>query len=200
MKKKIANILNDYFSQVFTKEDTDNMPDMSTCSYPILNNFSITEAEVLKGLGALKINKSPGPDEILPIVLKEMKEVIYKPLTKIMQQSLDTGVVPTDWKIANVIPIHKKGDKTEPGNYRPISLTSIICKLMETIIRSKMENYLYGNNILGDSQHGFRKGRSCLTNLLDFFEDATSTMDNCKAYDTVYLDFQKAFDKVLHKT
>ncbi|MGH0148426.1 UNVERIFIED_CONTAM: hypothetical protein FKN15_017720 [Acipenser sinensis] len=101
-----------------------------------------------------------------------MKEVIYKPLTKIMQQSLDTGVVPTDWKIANVIPIHKKGDKTEPGNYRPISLTSIICKLMETIIRSKMENYLYGNNILGDSQHGFRKGRSCLTNLLDFFEDA----------------------------
>ena len=198
-EKKVANILNDYFSQVFTKEDMDNMPDMSTCSYPILNNFSITEAEVLKGLGALKINKSPGPDEILPIVLKEMKEVIYKPLTKIMQQSLDTGVVPTDWKIANVIPIHKKGDKTEPGNYRPISLTSIICKLMETIIRSKMENYLYGNNILGDSQHGFRKGRSCLTNLLDFFEDATLTMDNCKAYDMVYLDFQKAFDKVPHK-
>ncbi|MGH0165001.1 UNVERIFIED_CONTAM: hypothetical protein FKN15_076607, partial [Acipenser sinensis] len=143
--------------------------------------------------------KSPGPDEILPIVLKEMKEVIYKPLTKIMQQSLDTGVVPTDWKIANVIPIHKKGDKTEPGNYRPISLTSIICKLMETIIRSKMENYLYGNNILGDSQHGFRKGRSCLTNLLDFFEDATLKTDNCKAYDMVYLDFQKAFDKVPHK-
>ena len=129
-----------------------------------------------------------------------MKEVIYKPLTKIMQQSLDTGVVPTDWKIANVIPIHKKGDKTKPGNYRPISLTSIICKLMETIIRSKMENYLYGNNILGDSQHGFRKGRSCLTNLLDFFEDATLKMDNCKAYDMVYLDFQKAFDKVPHKT
>ena len=71
------------------------MPHMLTCSYPILNNFSITEAEVLKGLGALKINKSPGPDEILPIVLKEMKEVIYKLLTKIMQQSLDTGVVPT---------------------------------------------------------------------------------------------------------
>ncbi|MGH0123268.1 UNVERIFIED_CONTAM: hypothetical protein FKN15_021008, partial [Acipenser sinensis] len=198
-RKKIANILNDYFSQVFTKEDMDYMPDMSTCSYPILNKFSITEAEVLKGLGALKINKSPGPDEILPIVLKEMKEVIYKPLTKIMQQSLDTGVVPTDWKIANVIPIHKKGDKTEPGNYRPISLTSIICKLMETIIRSKMENYLYGNNILGDSQHGFRKGRSCLTNLLDFFEDATLKTDNCKAYDMVYLDFQKAFDKVPHK-
>ena len=85
-----------------------------------------------------------------------------------MQQSLDTGVVLTDSRIANVIPIHKKGDKTEPGNYRPISLTSIICKLMETIIRSKIENYLYGNNILGDSQHGFRKGRSCLTNLLDF--------------------------------
>ncbi len=108
-----------------------------------------------------------------------------------MQQSLETvPTVPTDCRIANVIPIHKKGDKTEPGNYRPISLTSIICKLMETIIRSKMENFLYGNSILGDSQHGFRKGRSCLTNLLDFFEDA-STVDNCKAYDMVYLDFQK---------
>ena len=116
-----------------------------------------------------------------------------------MQQSHDTGVVPTDWRIANVIPIHKKEDKTEPGNYRPISLTSIICKLMEPIIRSQMENYLYGNSILGDSQHGFKKGRSCLTNLLDFFEDATSTMDNCKLYDIVYLDFQKAFDKVQHK-
>lgn len=96
---------------------------MSTCSYPVLNNFSIT---VLKGLGALKINKSPGPDEIFPIVLKEMKEVISKPLTKIMQQSVDTGVVATDWRIANVIPSHKKGDKTKPGNYRTISLTSII--------------------------------------------------------------------------
>ena len=116
-----------------------------------------------------------------------------------MQQTLDIGVVPTDWKIVNVIPIHKKGDKTEPGNYRPVSLTSIICKLMETIIRSKMENYLYGNSILGDSQHGFRKGRLCLTNLLDFFEDATLTMDNCKAYDMVYLDFHKAFDKVPHE-
>ena len=70
---------------------------------------------------------------------------------------------------------------------------------METIIRSKMENYLYGYNILGDSLHGFRKGRSCLTNLLDFFEAATSTMDNCTAYDMVYLDFQKAFDRVPHK-
>ncbi|MGH0137598.1 UNVERIFIED_CONTAM: hypothetical protein FKN15_004746 [Acipenser sinensis] len=103
---------------------------MSTCSYPILNNFSITEAEVLKGLGALKINKSPGPDEILPIVLKEMKEVVYKPLTKIMQQSPDTGVVPTDWKIANVIAIHKKGNQTEPVNYRPISLTTIVALLL----------------------------------------------------------------------
>ncbi|MGH0173781.1 UNVERIFIED_CONTAM: hypothetical protein FKN15_066334 [Acipenser sinensis] len=67
------------------------------------------------------------------------------------------------------------------------------------MVFSKMENYIYGNSILGDSPHGFRKGRSCLTNLLDFFEDATSTMDNCKAYNMVYLDFQKAFDKVPRK-
>uniref|UniRef100_A0A3B3RVY9 Reverse transcriptase domain-containing protein n=1 Tax=Paramormyrops kingsleyae TaxID=1676925 RepID=A0A3B3RVY9_9TELE len=97
------------------------------------------------------------------------------------------------------MPIFKKGDRSNLSNYRPISLTCITGKVMEAIIKEKMVDYLDSNNILRDSQHGFRRGRSCLTNLLEFFEEATQEVDDKKAYDVIYLDFQKAFGVVPHK-
>ena len=106
--------------------------------------------------------------------------------------------VPTDWKIANVSPIFKKGSKFAPGNYRPISLTSISCKILESIIKDHMVNHLDHNNLIGNTQHGFVRGRSCTTNLLDFFEDITLNLDNNTPTDIIYLDFAKAFDKVPH--
>ncbi len=94
-------------------------------------------------------------------------------------------------------PIHKKGDKSQAENYRPISLTSVVGKLLETIVTNHISNHLESNNLLKDTQHGFRRHRSCLTNLLEFFHDVSLDYDN-KAFDIIYLDFKKAFDTVSH--
>ncbi len=134
-----------------------------------LNSMTVTENDVLHTIKKIKVNKTPGPDKISSGILKEVKHQISKPLSILFNKSLRLGKVPSDWKCANVTPIFKKGEKSQPGNYRPISLTSVVCKLMETIIRDNMVKFLENNNILNNTQHGLRNKRSCLTNLLDFF-------------------------------
>ncbi len=114
----------------------------------------------------------------------------------LFQKSYNTGETPSDWKNANVTPIFKKGKKCKASNYRPVSLTSIVCKLMESIIKDDMTEYLESNKIIKNSQHGFRKKRSCLTNLLEYLENLTKAVDSGQNIDMVYLDFSKAFDKV----
>ncbi|KAK4825650.1 hypothetical protein QYF61_001473 [Mycteria americana] len=109
-----------------------------------------------------------------------------------------TGEVPADWRLANVTPIFKKGRKEDPGNYRPVSLTSVLGKLMEQIILSAITRHVENNQGIKTSQHGFRKGRSCLTNLISFYNKVTHLIDEGKAVDVVYLDFSKAFDTVSH--
>ncbi|KAK4811018.1 hypothetical protein QYF61_015722 [Mycteria americana] len=143
-------------------------------------------------------HKSMGPDEIHPRVLKELAEVLTKPLSIIYQQSWLTGEVPADWRLANVTPIFKKGRKEDPGNYRPVSLTSVPGNLMEQIILSAITWHVENNQGIKPSQHGFRKGRSCLTNLISFYDKVTRLVDEGKALDVVYLDFSKAFDTVSH--
>ncbi|KAK4827896.1 hypothetical protein QYF61_022319 [Mycteria americana] len=131
-------------------------------------------------------------------VLKELADVLTKPLSIIYQQSWLTGEVPADWRLANVTPIFKKGRKEDPGNYRPVSLTSVPGKLMEQIILSAITRHVENNQGIKPSQHGFRKGRSCLTNLISFYDKVTCLVDEGKAVDVVYLDFSKAFDTVSH--
>ena len=109
---------------------------------------------------------------------------------------MDTGQVPSDWKVANVTPIYKKGSKAEAGNYRPVSLTSICCKMMESIIRDDVVEHLTQNRLIHSSQHGFIKNKSCLTNLLEFLETVTEEFDEGRPMDLIYLDFSKAFDIV----
>ena len=121
-----------------------------------------------------------------------------EPLCIIFERSLRLHQVPADWREANVTPIFKKGDKSDPGNYRPISLTSQVCKILESIIRESIVDHLNAQSLLLQSQHGFTKGKSCLTNLLSFLEDVTSAIDEGKPGDVIYLDFSKAFDKVPH--
>ena len=107
--------------------------------------------------------------------------------------------MPSDWKKANVTPIFKKGSQTEAGNYRPVSLTSIPGKRLESIIKKQMVRHFEENNLLLSSQHGFLSGRSCLTNLLEYLGYITSEIDNKKPVDVVYLYFSKDFDNVSHQ-
>ena len=109
------------------------------------------------------------------------------------------GYVPDDWRTANITPIFKKGSKSYVGNYRPVSLTSVICKLMESILKDAIMKHIIDNDILYRSQHGFLARRSCLTNLLEYINTLTKLVDEGHSVDVVYLDFSKAFDKVPHK-
>ncbi|CAM5074984.1 unnamed protein product [Natator depressus] len=113
--------------------------------------------------------------------------------------SFKSASVPNDWKIANVTPIFKKGSRGDPGNYRLVSLTSVPGKLVETIVKNEIVRHIEKHQLLCKSQHDFCKGRACLTNLLKFFEGVNKHVDKGDPVDTVYLDFQKAFDKVPHQ-
>ncbi|KAF2349643.1 Reverse transcriptase domain, partial [Trinorchestia longiramus] len=164
----------------------------------ILSDGVFTVEEVEEELSIFNPYKSTGPDGLGPRILKETAEVISEPLTNIFNRSLETGMVPDDWKHANVTLIFKKGNKQIPNNYRPISLTSVISKTIERLFKVRITKHLNDQNLINDTQHGFREKCSYLTNLLDFFGEVNRIYDSTKAVDLVYLDFQKAFDKVPH--
>ncbi|KAK4815431.1 hypothetical protein QYF61_002646 [Mycteria americana] len=197
-----AEVLNAFFASVFISR-----ADCSMGTQPLEledRDGDQTGAPIVQGemvsdlLHHLDTHKSMGPDEIHPRVLKELAEELTKPLSIIYQQSWLTGEVPADWRLANVTPIFKEGRKEDLGNYRPVSLTSVPGKLMEQIILSAITWHVENNQGVKPSQHGFRKGRSCLTNLISFYDKVTCLVDEGKAVDFVYLDFSKAFDTVSH--
>ena len=150
-------------------------------------------------LSKLKMNKSPGIDFVGSRMLIKLSSVISDFVADLFIKSLNTGDVPQDWKLANVTAIFKKGKKCSPSNYRPISLTVNICKVLESIIRDKIIELLEKHTLVRDSQHGFVRNKSCLTNLLVFVEKVANYLDSGYPVDVIYLDFQKAFDKVPHK-
>jgi hypothetical protein len=147
-------------------------------------------------LNKLRADKSTGADGLSPRLLKEIKSEIIQPVLYIWKKSISEGSIPQDWKLANVCPIFKKGSRSEAGNYRPVSLTSQLCKLLETVIRDAIVTHLERNRLISDTQHGFRRGRSCLSNVITFLDKATRLIDDGQACDAIYLDFAKAFDKV----
>ena len=115
------------------------------------------------------------------------------------QASLQTGLIPDTWKLAHVTPIYKKGKKDKKENYRPISLTSVVCRIMERLIKNVLTDHLLENKSFTLGQHGFREFRSCFSQLLGVFEEWTSLLDDNISVDKVYFDFAKAFDSVPHK-
>ena len=159
----------------------------------------ITPEMISTKIKMMKTNKSPGVDGITPKLLKEIVNEISTPLAIFFNISLKEGIVPAEWKEANVTPLFKKGSRSKTDNYRPVSLTSVLSKLLETFIRDHMVDFLVKNKLITKSQHGFLKARSCLTNLLCFLEDITKWVDDGSPVDVEYLDFQKAFDKVPHQ-
>jgi hypothetical protein len=164
-----------------------------------LERIQITEEKVISSIRILKDNKAPGVDGLNSTFVKGCLEGLVRPLVLLFSKSLSTGQIPQDWKDANVNALFKKGSRKEARNYRPVSLTCQICKLLEKVIKEEIMSYLEDNELIGSSQHGFRKGRSCLTNLLEFMQALTDGIDQGEDMDVVYLDFEKAFDKVPHK-
>ncbi|KAF1443079.1 hypothetical protein FQV21_0001647, partial [Spheniscus demersus] len=200
--KEKAEVLNAFFASVFNSqtgypqgtwppelEDRGSEQDEP----PIIQEEAVND--LLRHLDA---HKSLGPDGIHPRVLRELAEELAKPLSIIYQQSWLTGEVPDDWRLANVTPIYKKGRKEDPGNYRPVSLTSVPGKIMERFILRALTRHEQDNKGIRPSQHGFTRGRSCLTNLISFYDQVTRLVDEGKAVDVVCLDFSKAFDTVSH--
>ena len=153
---------------------------------------------VKQKLKKLKPNKTPGMDGIHPRVLCELKEEVAEPLADFMNKTLKKSELPQEWKDAMVTPIYKKGAKSTAGNYRPVSLTSVVCKVTESIIRDQVMKHLVNNELLTSSQHGFVAGKSCTTQLTECIDLWTKIIQKGGYLDVVYLDFAKAFDKVAH--
>ena len=144
----------------------------------------------------LNVNKAPGPDNFHAKILKNCAKGLSYPLSTLFSMSYSTGIIPKNWKLAHVVPVYKKGSKNNVENYRPISLTSIIMKTFEKIIRDDLMNRC-ADKIL-DLQHGFLPGRSCETQLIPFYDDLALSLNNCSRIDVIYFDFSKAFDSVNH--
>ena len=196
---KKAELLNVFFTSVFTNENEENMPAFRERTDTNLDNINVDENAVEKLLRQVKETKSHGPDGIHPKFIKETSKSLSKPVSILFKKSLEEGHLPTAWKEANITPIHKKGPKHQVGNYRPISLTSILCKILERLIRDEIMDHMESNSLFTKHQHGFRKGHSCVTQLIEVIKDWTNELDQHNNVDAIYLDFQKAFDTVPHK-
>ena len=162
-----SKVFCDYFSSVFTIEN-DNFEPLQVKNEikNVMTDISFNAVDIQLRLGNLNVNKSQGPDNIHPKILKEANEVLAKPLQKIFETSFKMKQIPLDWKTADISAIFKKGNKLDVGNYRPISLTCICCKIMESIIRDHIFKYFIDNKLFSSNQFGFIKGRSTVLQLL----------------------------------
>jgi hypothetical protein len=193
-----ADVLNKFFGSVFTCESDTDMPEFD-CGLDLeLCAVTVSCDKMCKALKALKVNKASGPDGLNPRILKELCNELANPLTYLFNKTMKAGKIPTAWKEAEVRPIFKKGDKSSAGNYRPVSLTSIVCKVFEGFVRDALCEHLTTNKLLSDDQFGFTGGRSCVTQLLVTLNDWFGLLEDGLSVDAVYLDLKKAFDTVPH--
>lgn len=194
-----AQLLNDYFTSVFTPTSPSPPTPMDDLHIPDITDLSIDVNGVLKLMQEIDASKAAGPDGVPARFLKLWSAELAPILTLIFQASIHQTSIPLDWKQANIVPIFKKGDRTQCSNYRPVSLTCICSKLLEHILYSHIYSHLSLYNILCDEQHGFRHARSCESQLLLTINDLAINLNNRGQTDVIMLDFSKAFDKVSHQ-
>lgn len=194
-----ANILNGYFASVFTREKDFTETTCPTTVQSTLQTVYSSPEGVFNKIWSTKARSAPGPDGISPRVLREAAHSVAYPLSIIYNLSLSSGVIPEDWRLANVTPIFKKGSKENPGNYRPVSLTSVPGKILEKIVKDRVMEHLEQHNLIIPEQHGFQPQKSCTTNLLQYTEMISDQLDRGLPVDSLYFDFQKAFDTVPHR-
>lgn len=197
--KEVAEHLRDYFVSVFRKDTNTNPTIDDLVVTSTMPNVNIRVEDTKKQLTRLCSSKSPGPDGIHPAMLQLIADEIAIPLTDMFNRSLEESVIPRDWKAATVVPIHKAHEANQAKNYRPVSLTSVPSKILERILRDSIADYLLTEGLLNPDQHGFVKGRSCLSNLLLALDKITDALDKGQHVQIGYLDFEKAFDSVNHR-
>ena len=200
-----AEALNQQFQSVFSKKSPCSPEDFESRTGlsldpggPTCTDITVTEEGVKKLLRNLKTRKATGPDGISPRILKELADELAPCLTLLFQSSLYSGVVPQDWRTAHISPVFKKGERYRPENYRPISLTSVPGKILEHIVVHNVMTFAEKNNIFCREQHGFRKKRSCVSQLIGLLDEITYSREKGKQVDMIVMDFAKAFDKVSH--
>ena len=197
---EMANILKIQYESVFSDPIVNSdYIDEAADSHESLLDMDFSESDFHKAIDELSNTSSSGPDGIPAILLKKCKPEISKPLFILWRKALDLGTTPSLLKLSHIIPIHKGDHRGVAANYRPIALTSHFVKLFEKVLRNKLVTYLEDNNLLNPSQHGFRRGRSCLSQLLAHYDQILTLLEQGMNVDTIYLDFAKAFNKVDHR-
>ena len=159
-------------------------------------DIDLSDSRIKPLLDNLDINKAQGPDAVSGAVLKNCSKTLAYPLSILFNLSYNTGYIPQEWKLANVVPVHKKDDKNKVTNYRPISLTSLVLKVFERILYDELLTRTIDK--IDTRQHGFLRNRSCNSNLLLFTESIVRSLHEKIGTDVIYFDFAKAFDTVSH--
>ncbi len=208
-KHEMCCALIEQFNSVFTIPVTDkivtdpisffsceSIPPGTRSSY--LTDIKLSESIIIDAIHELSPNSAAGPDGVPSSLLVNCAHELAPILLKLFSDTFYHSSIPLELKRAAITPIFKSGDKSLPSNYRPISLTSVISKVLERIIRKQVFEFLTENGCLNSTQHGFRSGRSCLSALLDVFDDIMHMLEHKHTVDMIYLDFSKAFDKVDH--
>ena len=205
--KQIAEFFNNFFSTVglrtaSTFETTDSVNPLNSMTFPeIQESFFMAPTdpqEVLKVALSIKSKSSTGHDGLSNKVVKEIIPFILTPLTHIFNLSLETGIVPHIYKTAKVIPIYKSGNKSDPNNYRPISLLPAFSKILEKIVCDRLFQFLLKHNVLSSKQYGFIRGRSTEQAMLDILLQITKAIEEKKFTLGIFLDLSKAFDSLSH--
>ena len=173
------------------------MPGAPVLNVPHLSRFDFPPGKVERLLLDLDRHKACGPDGLSARILRECARELAVPMEILCRLSVEQGVFPARWKRANVVPVHKKGDKKNPENYRPVSLLPLCSKVLEKVVYDCLLEHC--RPVLPISQHGFLPKRSCMTNLTCFLSDAWGSIAEGKQLDAVYTDFSSAFTSVSHK-
>ena len=196
---EMADALNNYFVEQSTLDESNaSLPEFQPPNHEILENIIISDEDVIEAINMVKPIKASGPDLISPRLFKEGANQLVFPLRKLFNISLILGEFPASWKRSNVTAIHKKDDRSNPRNYRPISLLNYAGKLMERCIHKHMTIYLE-HSVVSPFQFGFQAGDSTVNQLLYICNEISNALGDNKEFRIVFLDISKAFDRVWHR-
>ncbi|CAH8633677.1 unnamed protein product [Schistosoma guineensis] len=193
-----ANLLAEHYSQTFQPTDINFTDDSFVCNSTELSKVNLSADLVFRKLQHLRLDTSPGPNMVHSAILREAASILETQLSVMFSHSLSRGKLSENWRLAHITPIFKGGRRREPSSYRPVALLFIPSKLMESLICDGINDYLLSLHFFSPQQHGFRKGYSCITNLMTAVDKWTSILDHKGKVDIIYLDFSEAFDKVNH--